>query len=296
MPKYWVIAPVESTPSELFDRVWKFDLSTNLISIGWHKLGDVSQVSREQLSLLIATKYPEQTPSARGLYANMIWAFYHDIQPGDFIIARRGRKILAAIGKVSETAFYALGRNPDLTHPNFLSVEWQEQPRNKEFTTIVFPMQTLKEITESDFMRFATESTVTAANDVPEGVEDKNSFVLEKYLEEFIVTNFQQIFKGELKIFEDKDGNEGQQYEAPDIGGRIDILAIEPKTKSFVVIELKKGRPSDTVVGQVLRYMGWVKKNLYTDGKVVRGLIICSEPDPKLTYALAATQNVDSIL
>jgi hypothetical protein len=39
----------------------------------------------------------------------------------------------------------------------------------------------------------------------------------------------------------------GQQY-ATDIGP-IDILAIEAKTKAFVVIELKKGRPSDRVIG-----------------------------------------------
>ncbi len=44
------------------------------------------------------------------------------------------------------------------------------------------------------------------------------------------------------------------------------ILAVEPKTHSFVVIELKKGRPSDQVIGQVLRYMGWVKKNLCAGG------------------------------
>jgi len=27
MPRYWVIAPVESKPRELFDRVWQFDLA-----------------------------------------------------------------------------------------------------------------------------------------------------------------------------------------------------------------------------------------------------------------------------
>lgn len=30
MPRYWVIAPVESKPPELFDKVWKFDLANNL--------------------------------------------------------------------------------------------------------------------------------------------------------------------------------------------------------------------------------------------------------------------------
>ena len=34
MSRYWVIAPVESKPSELFDKVWQFDVANGLISIG----------------------------------------------------------------------------------------------------------------------------------------------------------------------------------------------------------------------------------------------------------------------
>ena len=111
-------------------------------------------------------------------------------------------------------------------------------------------------------------------------------------MEEFIVTNFDTIFKRDLKIYEETGVDDGRQYDITDIG-RIDILAIEPKSNSFVVIELKKGRPSDQVIGQILRYMGWVKKNLCKDGQGVRGLVICGEPDPKLSYALDMTNNID---
>jgi hypothetical protein len=58
-------------------------------------------------------------------------------------------------------------------------------------------------------------------------------------------------------------------------------------------MELKKGRPSDQVVGQILRYMGWVKKNLCTNGQAVKGLIICREQDPKLSFALEMTTNIE---
>lgn len=37
---------------------------------------------------------------------------------GDFVIARRGRKTLAAAGKVVRTGFYAPGRNPFLASPD----------------------------------------------------------------------------------------------------------------------------------------------------------------------------------
>ena len=59
------------------------------------------------------------------------------------------------------------------------------------------------------------------------------------------------------------------------------------------MIELKKGRPSDQVVGQVLRYMGWVKENLCDNRQGVKGLVICHEADPKLSYALKMTRDVD---
>lgn len=92
-------------------------------------------------------------------------------------------------------------------------------------------------------------------------------------------------------IYKDSEGNDGQQYDT-DIG-RIDILAFERKSKSFVVIELKKGRTSDEVVGQILRYMGWVKTKLCSNNEGVKGLIICRDPDSKLSYALQMTRDID---
>lgn len=290
MPRYWVIAPVESKPADLFDRVCQFDLANNLISIGWKQLGDVSSMSQEQLIQTVATAYPDKPPPTRSLFANMIWAFYHEISPGDFILARRGRKTLAAVGRVTKKAYYAPGKSPFHAHPSFLEVAWQAQPRDTVFPTVVFPMHTLAELSEEQFQKIV-EGSVVPPPPLDPSVEDPSEFVLEKYLEDFIVSNFNTIFRGELKVYEDSEGNDGQQY-ATDIGP-IDILAIEPKSNSFVVIELKKGRPSDQVVGQTLRYMGWVKENLCTDGQAIRGLIICRDPDPRLAYALAMTKDIE---
>ena len=290
MPRHWIIAPIESYPPDQFDKVWQFDLANNLISIGWGELGDVSKMSRQELGEAVASSYPEKPPGTKGLLTNMIWAFYHDIGPGDFVIARRGRKVLAAVGKVTEAAVYSPGKNRYNDHPNFLAVSWRELPRDKVFPTIVFPMPTLGEVSEDEF-RNLLEGTPDFFQEAPEGVEDPNAFVLEKYLEDFIVSNFRAIFKRDLTLFQDSEGNDGQQY-GTDVGP-IDILAVESKSKSFVVIELKKGRPSDQVIGQVLRYMGWVKKNLCNDGQAVKGLIICNESDPKLSYALEMTKDID---
>jgi len=38
-------------------------------------------------------------------------------------------------------------------------------------------------------------------------------------------------------------------------------------------LELKRGRTDDQVVGQISRYMGWVRENL-SPNQVVRGIIV----------------------
>jgi restriction system protein len=291
MARNWIIAPVESKRVELFDRVWAFDLENGLISIGWRELGDVSQMSRSHLAAKVASTFSDRPPQTKALIANMMWAFFHELAEGDRVLARRGRKTLAAVGIVSGRAWYEPGKSPVHGHPNFIPVAWQDAPRDKVFPEIVFPMHTLAERPD-DLVRslIEGEGSQTVVPEPPLSSEDRNAFVLEKYLEEFIVSNFEAIFKGGLKIYEDDEGNGGQQYDT-DIGP-IDILAYDPTSGSFVVIELKKGRPSDQVVGQILRYMGWVKKNV-ANGRTVKGLIICSEPDPKLSYALDMTAGID---
>jgi restriction system protein len=290
MPRYWVIAPYESENREAFDKVWQFDIANNVISIGWSQVGDVSKIGRDELSKVVASTYPDTRPATIALYCNMLWNFYHEIVPGDIVIARRGRKTLAAVGKVVQSAAYASGKNPAADHPNFLGVEWQVQPRDKVFPSLVFLMQTLTEITEVQYHSLLEGFGVPPV--IAESAEavDQNAFVLEKYLEDFIVSNFAVIFKGKLQMYKEAEAD-GQQY-STDVGF-IDILAKEPSSDSFVVIELKKGRPSDQVVGQILRYMGWVKKNLCKQGQSVKGLVICRDPDPKLSFALDMTNNVE---
>lgn len=115
--------------------------------------------------------------------------------------------------------------------------------------------------------------------------DEDMEFALEKYLEDFMVDNWDKIDFGEkLSLFEDENRNLGKQYYT-DEAGYIDILA-KDREGNFVVIELKKGRKNDEVVGQVLRYIGWVRRNLAKANEKVRGTIIVRERDPKLEYAL----------
>lgn len=146
-------------------------------------------------------------------------------------------------------------------------------------------------ISQSTFEKLLEGRLDTEDESEPEAKSDAE-FVLEKYLEDFIVANFDAIFHKKLILYKDPQEDVIAQQYATDVG-KIDILAQEAKTGNFVVIELKKGRESNAVVGQILRYMGWVQENLCNDEQTVRGLIICKDVDPKLEYALKMVKNVD---
>jgi len=290
MPQYWVVAPYHADRPELWEKVWQFDLDHGLISIGWSKLGDVSQLNLDELKEAVERTYPEAAVSARRMYVRMLWDFYHKIQPGDIVVARRGTKRLAAVGTVTRSAYYERAKNApavgsERAYSNHLDVRWAEAPRDKGFDSAVFGMQTLYETSEEKYHLFV-EGNPPNGDSVGQ-VE----FALEKYLEDFIATNFDRVFGRRLNILKDPEqGLVGQQF--PTSVGSIDILAQEASTGAFVVIELKKGRESDQVVGQVLRYMGWVRENLCQEGQAVKGMIICRKADPRLSYALKMTPAV----
>jgi hypothetical protein len=112
-------------------------------------------------------------------------------------------------------------------------------------------------------------------------MEEKVSFGLERDLEEYLLRNLNQLEDG-LKLYS-IEGISGRQYNT-DVG-RIDLLALD-REGNFVVIELKAGLATDRVVGQVLGYMRYIRKNIAT-GKDVRGLIVADDFDERLKYAVA---------
>jgi len=278
MKRYLIIAPYNSREEEVFDKVWKYDLDKGTIAIGWTELGNVSKMNQEELQAKVKETYPEKSYTR---ILNSMWKFYHEISVGDIILARKGRKTMLGSGEVVGAPYYDEDKGKErVTDPsarvysNFINVKWKEEVIN--FPKQVFSINALYEIPEDKY-----NSLIKGDKEPIE--KEQQEFVLEKYLEDFIVSNFDKIFGNRLKLYKDEEGV-GQQY--PTDIGNIDILAKEPNSNSYIVIELKKGRESDTVVGQILRYIGWVKENLAEEHENVKGLIVCKERDEKLEYAL----------
>ena len=107
-------------------------------------------------------------------------------------------------------------------------------------------------------------------------------FYMEKQLEDFIVDNWNETDLGKKYDLID------QQYRT-DVG-IIDILATDKKTKSHVVIELKKNQTNDEVLGQIKKYMGLIKVHKKDDNVI--GIVVAKKFDKKFYYAMKMEKDV----
>ena len=133
-------------------------------------------------------------------------------------------------------------------------------------------------------------------SNIPEGEDEEepvtpsaqNQFAYETDLRNYLVKNMSSLEEG-LRLYEE-EGIVGIEFP---VGGRaIDILAVD-RTGALVVIELKVSRGYDRVVGQLLRYVAWIKKNLAESQQRVRGVIVAREISEDLVLACSLVPNVE---
>jgi hypothetical protein len=118
-------------------------------------------------------------------------------------------------------------------------------------------------------------------------------FYMEQQLEDFIIRNWEETELGKKYDLIYEEGELISQQYRTDIG-IMDILAKDKKDGSYVVIELKRKQTSDETIGQVTRYMGWIKKKL--GDSEVKGIIVAGKFDEKLDYAQEMTPNIEVFL
>ena len=118
-------------------------------------------------------------------------------------------------------------------------------------------------------------------------------FYMEKQLEDFIIENWNKTEFGKKYDLIYEDGELiSQQF--PTTIGKIDILAKDKKNKNYVVIELKKNQTSDDTIGQLSRYMGWIRQEKKDEN--VKGIIVAGAFDEKLKYAKSELKNSEAFL
>ena len=156
---------------------------------------------------------------------------------------------------------------------------------NKEFWMAYF-QGGVRQIEEKDYRTICQggRENSSARPSTPPDFERDSEFALETHLEEFLDRNWDKVdFGARLERYE-IDEQSGRQFPAGPWS--IDFLCLDKDTGDFVVLELKRGKTSDSAVGQVLRYIAYVQKHLAKPNQAVRGIIIAREADEALRYAI----------
>jgi restriction system protein len=236
---------------------------------------------------------PGKSRVAAGLSCGFTWTVSKGIKQGDIVLSPNG-KGQYYVGEVVSDYIYVPGGNL----PHRRKVSWYPDVIDRSAMSLELRRSTGSVGTSSEVTQYAAEleslisSPGNFAHQVAEDVEDEVVFALESQLKEFLVANWASTDLGkEYDIFEDEGQRVGIEY--PTDTGRMDILAIRKDGKELLVVELKRGRVSDVVVGQVQRYMGYVTEVLADKDQSVRGAIIGLEDDINLRRALVVTRNIE---
>ncbi len=121
-------------------------------------------------------------------------------------------------------------------------------------------------------------------------------FALERHLQDFLLDNWDRTDLGKDWDIYSADGDDEAGFEFPTDVGQIDLLAKHRRESRWLVVELKRDQTSDATIGQLSRYMGWVKNKLSKPDEQVEGMVIAHKADESIRYALSVVPNVSLLL
>jgi restriction system protein len=237
---------------------------------------------------------PEKTKIGAGLACGALWTVSKGILKEDVVLCPDGSGRYR-VGEVTGDYQYV----PDQILPHRRAVRWLSKfvdraDMSEELRRSASSIGTVSNLSRAGFgdeLEKLTGGAGPIIISTDTTVEDASAFALEMHLEDFLVENWAQTELGrEYDIYKEDGEPAGKQY--PTDTGPMDILAISKDKKRLLVVELKKGRASDAVVGQTLRYMGYVQDELAEKGQAVVGVIIAHEDDQRIRRALAMTSNI----
>jgi restriction system protein len=238
--------------------------------------------------------YPAKSKIAAGLACGVAWTVCKGILKGDIVLCPDGKGTYR-IGEVTGDYDYQSGQDLPLRRTvHWLDVSIERASMSDTLKRSTGSIGTVANISgyRDELEAFIGGKAAPKLISTDETVEDASAFALEKHLEDFLVQNWAQTDLGKDYDIYAEDGEKvGQQY--PTDTGPMDILAIKKDKTELLVVELKKGRASDGVVGQTLRYMGYAMQELAEPNQKVRGVIIALEDDQRIRRALAVTPSIE---
>ena len=111
--QYWKIAPGKNA------HLWDECRKGSYICIGWSRLGDVSEMTREEFSNRVE-ELQEEVEGYTVTATNQLWNFSR-IPVGSYILANKGHSQIVGVGRVTGAYTFLDG-----THPHQLPVDWYD--------------------------------------------------------------------------------------------------------------------------------------------------------------------------
>ncbi|GKV72977.1 hypothetical protein NCCP2145_23580 [Pseudarthrobacter sp. NCCP-2145] len=257
-------------------------------------LGGGAEVFRGAMNSVFLELNPEKSRIAAGLAMGNLWAACEGINEGDLVLAPKPDRTYQ-YGVV--TGGYEYHPGTDLPHRR--PVDWKGSLSRDDMSptlassagSLMTVFQLTAHTAELATLTQLADPAQPIAQAISAQVEDQLAFQMEKQLEDFLVHNWASTSLGrEYDIYTEDGQPVGQQY--PSDTGPMDILAISKDRTRLLVVELKRGRASDAVVGQIQRYMGFVQEALLEPGQSVEGVIIAQEDDLRIRRALSMARNI----
>jgi len=179
---YWVISPYHYDSPEIWQKIWALNERDGFISLGWRRMQNVSSLSKQEIKKRYAKKYPDSPPGRISSDSSMLFKFYNHISVGDVVVARAGRKSIAAIGTVTRPAYYdtkiaASAFPPNKAYPNHIDVDWHDEPRDLFFDRQVFGLMALHSIPIERLQTLTSSSEFKLRNFHPDDVVDDGKYV-----------------------------------------------------------------------------------------------------------------------
>ena len=251
------------------------------------RLSDQWRDFNKEFIPIFIEKEPGKSKVSAGLACGALWTVSKGMEDGDVLLAPDGQGRYR-VGEIIGGYFY----RPGEFLPHRRPVKWRENYIDRSAMSDKLRLSTGSIGTVCNISNYAEEIEELIGDTAPprdQSIEDPTAFAMEIHLEEFLIANWGRTDLGRsFDIYEEEGELVGRQYQTDT--GPMDILAISKDKRTLMVVELKKGRASDAVVGQLLRYMGYVQDELVEEGQMVKGIIIALTDDQRLRRALSLLQ------
>lgn len=133
---YWLYAPGKG--AEMWEQFYQGDI----MALGWNEMGDLNNYSaKAKIAQKMSELYGGESSHSND--ALTLWQFYNEMQPGDIVFVKRGRKDILGMGTVESEYCYDESAGE---YPHYRRVKWTDKGHWKNENA--FAMKTLTDVTK----------------------------------------------------------------------------------------------------------------------------------------------------